>query len=145
MRFTLYTLLTVIVFSAMSCYQPHDTRVNVQEGIRSDTLESNIIVRPIGQAFSALIGEGIEINRVITGTNKDGFMELQVSGYNKAHETKRFEYKVEWLDSSGIVIDTKTSKWMQTSAAAKSNFAIRSIAPRTDAVDFRMNTRKIPN
>jgi uncharacterized protein YcfL len=55
---------------------------------------------------------------------------------------RRFDYIVEWLDKDGMVIPTKTNVWQLTSAQPKSNFSIRSVAPRTDAVDFRMNTRK---
>jgi hypothetical protein len=40
------------------------------------------------------------------------------------------------------VIDSATNKWLLTSAPAKAPFAIKAVAPRTDAVDFRMNTRK---
>ena len=144
MKFILYALLTVIVLSPIGCYQPPETGVLVQEEIRSDDLGNNIITRPIVRAFSALIGEGIEIRRAVSRVNKDGFLEVEINGYNRSYDTRRFEYKFEWLDSSGMVLTTHTSKWMQTSAAGKSNFTIKAVAPRTQAVDFRMNSRKIP-
>jgi uncharacterized protein YcfL len=144
MKVTLYILLCIITFGLISCYQPQDQRVNVKEDIRSDTLENNIVTKPVIHAFSFLIGEGIEIRRAVTYVNKDGFMELEVSGYNRSFNPLRFEYKVEWLDRSGMVVDTTTSKWMLTSAAGKSDFAIKSVSPRKEAVDFRMNTRKTP-
>ena len=145
MRFVLYILLVAIALGLPACYQPKDQRVNVKQDIRSDTLENNIVTKPVVHAFSFLIGEGIEIKRAVTYKNKDGFMELEVSGYNRSFNPLRFEYKVEWLDSAGLVIDSTTSKWLLTSAAGKSDFAIKSVAPRTGAVDFRLNTRKIPN
>ena len=145
MRFTRCLLLVVVALGLVDCYQPKDARVNVKEDIRSDSLETNIVTKPVIHAFSFLIGEGIEIQRAVTYVNKDGFMELEVSGYNKSFNTLRFEYKVEWLDSSGMVVDTVASKWLLTSAAGKSNFAIKSVATRQNAVDFRMNTRKPTN
>jgi uncharacterized protein YcfL len=136
----LYTLLVCAALGLFSCAQ--DNKINLAEDVKSDRLENNIVTKPIVHAFSFLIGEGIEIDRAVTYVNKDGFMELEVAGHNRAFNPLRFEYKVEWLDKSGLVIDSLTSKWLLTSAAAKSPFAIKAVAPRTNAVDFRMNTRK---
>ncbi len=144
MKFILYSLLVVLVISPVGCNPPPEKGVIMQEGIRSDDLGNNIVTRPIVHAFSALVGEGIEIRQALTHVNKNGFLELEVSGYNRSFDTRRFEYKVEWLDGSGMLITSHTSKWMQTSAAGKSPFTIKAVAPRTEAVDFRMNTRKIP-
>ena len=72
-------------------------------------------------------------------------MQLEIQGHNRAFNPIRFEYKVEWLDNAGLTIDSATSKWLTWSAAAKAPFTIKAVAPRTTAVDFRMNTRKIPN
>ena len=119
--------------------------MNLQQGLRSDTLDSNIVVRPIGQVWSALIGEGIEVNRITTATTPEGFMVLEIRGYNKSHDIRRFEYRVEWLDPSGMSIGTKTSTWLMNSAMGKSDWTIRTIAPRKDAVDYRINTRKTKN
>jgi uncharacterized protein YcfL len=144
MRFILYTLLCIVTLGACSC-QTQEKGVILQEGVGSDTLGSNIVTRPVIHAFSGLIGEGIEIRQAVTHLNKDGFMQLDVNGYNKSFNTKRFQYKVEWLDASGLVIDSATNKWLLTSAAGKSPFTIKAVAPRTGAVDFRMNTRIVNN
>ncbi len=145
MRLTLYVLLLTTTLCLAGCQQQQEKGVILQGGVASDSLTSNIVTKPIIQAFSAIIGEGIEIDRAVTYVNNDGFMQLEVAGHNRSFGTKRFEYKVEWLDKSGMVIDSVTNKWMLTSAAGKSPFTIKAVAPRTDAVDFRMNTRKTPN
>jgi uncharacterized protein YcfL len=69
-------------------------------------------------------------------------LEVHVNGYNRSNDTRRFQYKVEWLDETGAVLDTKTSAWLPMSAAAKSPFSINAVAPREEIVNFRMNTRK---
>ena len=43
----------------------NDPRIHVREGVGSDTLGSNIVTRPVAKAFSALMGEGIEIERLL--------------------------------------------------------------------------------
>ena len=144
MRLTLYMLLCAIALSLFGC-QPQEKGVILQEGVASDNLGSNIVTRGVIHAFSALVGDGIEVKRAVKSVNKDGFMELEIDGYNNSFDTRRFEYKVEWLDGSGMVIDTTTSKWLLTSAAGKSPFAIKAVASRTTAVDFHMNTRIVQN
>jgi uncharacterized protein YcfL len=133
-------LVTAVLISG--CYKPQDSRINLKEGVRSDSLDGNIITRPIGAVFSTIIGEGIEIKSVTTVKNKAGFMEVHVSGYNKAIGTRRFQYKVEWVDSKGLVLDSKVSTWLPVSATAKSSFSFYSVAPSLDAVDFKINTRQ---
>jgi uncharacterized protein YcfL len=144
MRLMLNTLLLVVAVGVWGCQQ-EDKRVIMAEDVKSDNALVNIVTKPVIHAFSWVIGEGVEIDRAVTYVNKDGFLQLEIAGHNRAFNPIRYEYKVEWLDKDGIVIDTTTSKWLLTSAPAKAPFAIKAVAPRTTAVDFRMNTRKIPN
>ncbi|MGD0597747.1 MAG: YcfL family protein [Sedimentisphaerales bacterium] len=144
MRLMLSILLLGVAVGLWGCQQ-EDKRINMVADVKSDNAVVNIVTKPVIYAFSWVIGEGLDIDRAVTYVNKDGFMELEVQGHNRAFNPIRFEYKVEWLDKSGITIDSATSKWLTWSAAAKAPFVIKAVAPRTTAVDFRMNTRKIPN
>ena len=122
--------------------KPSDERINMGKGVGGDTLGDNIITRPFAVVISALLGQGVEITEVIEARTPQGFLDVQMKGYNKAYGTKRFDYRVEWLDSNGMVIPTKTSVWIPVSALEKSEVAFRFIAPRKEAVDFRIATRK---
>jgi len=135
-----FVLIGLIVFSS-GCYKHNEPRVILREDVGSDTATSNIVTEPIQRAFSALIGEGIEITNAVTRRNDAGFIELYVNGRNASYNTKRFRYKVEWLDADGIMIETKTSVWLPRSAMGKSPFTIKAVAPRPQAVNFRMDTR----
>lgn len=142
--------MAVCVITAMTMVlggcakQSTDPRVNVADSVGSDSLGSNIILRPVGQAFSALIGEGIEVQETTVRRTPQGFKEIQVRGYNRSHGIRRFDYLVEWLDADGMVMPSKTAVWQPMSVQPKSTFTIRSIAPRVEAIDFRMNTRSQP-
>ncbi len=132
-----------VAFLAFGCGEERgDSRIKVREGVGSDNIVSNVVTRPVAKAFSALMGEGIEIDEAILRRNNAGFLELHVNGHNRSYDTKRFRYRVEWLDSDGLVIETKTSVWLRTSAMGKSPFSFKVVAPRKNAVDFRMDTRK---
>jgi len=140
-QLAVYAMVAAVLVSG--CRKPSsDPRVNVATGVGSDTVLNNVILRPVAKAFSALIGEGIEVQETTIRTTPEGFQEIQIRGYNRSYKIRRFDYLVEWLDRDGMVIPAKTNIWQRTSVQPKSTFTIRSIASRTDAVDFRMNTRK---
>ena len=84
---------------------------------------------------------GVTIQQVGTRRTAEGFMQVQATGYNAAFEVRQFEYRVEWLDADGFVIPSKTGVWQPISAGPRSQFFVQSISPRTDALDFRINTR----
>ncbi len=131
-----------VLFLAIGCGEEREPRIHVREGVASDNIVSNVVTRPVAKAFSALIGEGIVVDEAVTFRNDGGFLELHVQGRNKSYSTKRFRYRVEWLDANGLVLETKTSVWLRASAMGKTPFSIKVVAPRKEAVNFRMDTRK---
>ncbi len=138
-------LLSFVVLLAGCGGQQHDPRVSVQSGVGGDTLGSNIITRPIGEVVSFIIGEGISVDNIKEVRTPEGFLEVQVSGYNKSMFKKQFQYKAEWVDGNGMVIDSIMSKWMTESVPAKSSFSFKVIGPSPKAMDYRINTRVAKN
>ena len=112
--------------------KPSDERINMGQGVGGDSLTDNIITRPFALVISALLGEGVEITEVIESRTPEGYMDVQMRGYNKSQGTKRFNYRVEWLDSNGMVIPTKTSVWIPVSVMRKSEVSFRFTAPRKE-------------
>ncbi len=135
-------LFFVIAMLVIGCHEQHDPRIHLREEIRSDTPGTNIVTRIVSHAFSALIGEGIEITEAITQRNDAGFLEVHINGYNRSYQTKRFRYKVEWLDKNGLLIQSRISVWLPASAMGKSPFSLKAVASRPEAVNFRMDTKK---
>ncbi len=136
-------LLIIFMVVVTGCFeQQQDSRIHMRQGVKSDSLVDNIVTKPVAYAFSALIGEGIEIKEAIMKRNKAGSLELHINGYNRSYNTRRFRYRVEWLDESGLLIQSKTSVWLPMSAMGKSPFSLKAVAPRAEAVNFRMDTKK---
>jgi uncharacterized protein YcfL len=133
--------IVCIAVLVLSGCKTSDERINMGKGVGGDTLADNIITRPFAYVISALLGQGVEITEIIEAKTPEGYLDVQMKGYNKAHGIKRFDYRVEWLDSNGMVIPTKTSVWVPVSAMGKSEVTFRFIAPRKEAVDFTINTR----
>lgn len=140
----LILICLMLALLSVGCGSPSkDDRVHVRRGVASDSLGNNIITRPIKDAFEAITGAGIVVDEAIMNRNNDsGFLQIFVFGRNKSSKTKRFRYKVEWLDADGMIIGNKTSVWLPMSVTGKSQFQIKVVAPRAEAVNFKMDTRK---
>jgi uncharacterized protein YcfL len=134
-------LLCGLVLALISC-EEQASQIHLRSEVVSDNLADNIVTRPVAYAFSALIGEGIEVNQAVMRRNNAGNLELNVNGFNHSQFIKQFKYRVEWLDKDGVVIQTKTSVWLRMSAMGKSPFSFKVVAPTPDAVNFRMDTQK---
>jgi len=119
-----------------------DPRVNTRGGVGSDTLVSNYVTRPIGGVAAILLGRGVIVTDVATRRNDAGLLEVRISGKNESAGTKRFRYRVEWLDESNFVIETKTSVWLRLSVMEGMPYEIKAVAPRANAVNFRIDTRE---
>ena len=118
-----------------------DERINMGTGVRSDTLTNNRITRPIGNFVSYMVGEGIEVTNVVERVSPRGFLEVQVEIYNHAKGRRIIDYRVEWLDDDGMVLDTIMTHWVSKSVMPGSSSSFRVIAPSRLATDFRINTR----
>jgi uncharacterized protein YcfL len=134
-------LLSALALVLVSCDE-QASQIHLRSEVASDNLADNIVTRPVAYAFSALIGEGIEINQAVMRRNNAGNLELNVNGFNHSQFIKKFKYRVEWLDRDSVVIQTKTSVWLRMSAMGKSPFSFKVVAPTPDAVNFRMDTQK---
>ncbi len=119
----------------------NDPRVNTPTGVKSDTPGDSVITRTVGAIVDFFIRPGIEITEVIDRRNDDGFLEVQVSGYNHNKKRKVFDYRVEWLDEDGMVVPTPMTTWVPKSAMPQTNFSFRVIAPYPQASNFRIETR----
>jgi hypothetical protein len=142
-KFLLLSFFAVLVVFLGGCTED-DKRVNLDTGVKSDNLANNVLTRPVYAAFSLLAGEGIDLKDVKVIRNDAGFMEIQVTGYNRAIYTKRFDYKVDWLDKNGVSVDSKAAVWMPVSVTSRTIFNFKAVAPTKEVVDFRMDTRKTP-
>ena len=84
----------------------------------------------------------ITITNVSSVINNGGFIETQVTGINQSSFYKKLEYKIEWLDHNGFVIQTILSGWTTFPAYEKSEFKFTAVAPKTTTTDFRILIRK---
>ena len=78
------TITNILLFAAavvfISCNEQPGSKIHLRADVKSDNLVDNIVTRPVAYAFSALIGEGIEIDQAVMRRNSGGVLELNVNG-----------------------------------------------------------------
>jgi len=84
----------------------------------------------------------ISITEIKILTNKGGLMEVQLTGVNNTSSYKKLEYRIEWFDNNGFLIDTVMSRWTDFPAYGDSEFGFRAVAPKAAATDFRIKIRE---
>jgi len=90
----------------------------------------------------AIIRSEIKVTELTTRFNSGGFLEVQVTGINKASGYRDLEYKIDWIDRDGFVIKTILSRWTAFPAYANATFSLTGVAPKTSTSDFRITIRK---
>ena len=72
-----------------------------------------------------------------------GHLEFQANVVNNLTEDRGIEWRVVWLDASGLEIESVVSNWAKRMISAKDIAEIRSVAPSQAAVDFRFHLRRL--
>lgn len=76
----------------------------------------------------------------IVGVNETPgeFLKIQVELLNTTSSLKSFNYRFEWFDQNGIIINTPTSTFISRQIEAKESLFISAVAPTPTAKDFRL-------
>jgi uncharacterized protein YcfL len=138
---TVSLILASLILLAGCSADRADSRVQLGEGVGEANLTTNPIVAPFARAVSDLIGQGLVVENVVESTTPDGFYKIDVTVRNNSWRTKRFQYRFDWLETSGALVSTKTSVWTPFSLSGNSTATIQGIAPRQNARNFRVTTR----
>ena len=112
---------------------------NEKEKVGDDTAKHADSKATIIDSFLAY---EISITEVKALTNKGGLMEVQLTGVNNTSSYKKLEYRIEWLDKNGFLIETVMSRWTDFPAYGNSEFGFRAVSPATAATDFRIKIRE---
>ena len=92
--------------------------------------------------IDSFLDNEISITQVKNLINTGGLMEVQLTGVNNTSSYKKLEYRIEWFDKNGFLIDTIMSRWTEFPAYGNSEFGFRAVAPKAAAADFRIRIRE---
>ena len=76
----------------------------------------------------------------IVGVNETPgeFLKVQVEVLNTTSSLKSFNYRFEWFDQNGMLVNTPASTFISRQIEAKESLFISGIAPTPTAKDFRL-------
>lgn len=84
------------------------------------------------------LSKSAQIVRVQETTVGNGLLKIQVELYNTRKRRCDIQYRFEWIDESGFLIDSVMTRWTPLSIAAQESILISGVAPTPRAVDFRL-------
>ena len=67
-----------------------------------------------------------------------GLLKVQVEVLNTTRSLQNFNYRWEWFDETGIIIDTPASTMVSRQIQGKESLFITGMAPKETAKDFRL-------
>ncbi|MEM1208853.1 MAG: YcfL family protein [Planctomycetota bacterium] len=68
----------------------------------------------------------------------NGLRKVQAGLYNKTSSRQRINYKFEWFDTDGIVVNAATNPWQTISINGRETVYITAVSPTANAVDFQV-------
>ena len=68
-----------------------------------------------------------------------GLLKVQVEVQNRTNARQLINYRFDWIDASGMQIETPMSNWKAVSLAGQESKLISAVSPTPDAVDFRLS------
>lgn len=121
------TLAALIVgCQTVNTYEPKDKQA-VTHTIVDKRVETDLSLK-----------DKAHMQQLITAHTPDGFLKVQAQLYNGTNKRARINYRFEWVDQDGMLINTPLSSWKQLSLAGRETGLIQATAPVKNAVDFRL-------
>ena len=109
-------------------------------------LVSGCAHNPIPQADARVklvggLGSSVYVSDVLCVRNQAGYCLLQANMVNNSKKQARVEYKVQWLDGTGMEIESLVSTWQMIAVQPGEIKGLSAVAPNKEASDFRFYAR----
>ena len=109
--------------------------------VSTRTAPAETAIPYVTQVNDALSGLSLKAKDVRLVRTPGGVLKAQIDVANDDLRTRSFNYRIDWIDQSGTVIDAQTSVWQPRSVASGGMVTISAVAPSPLATDFRMQVR----
>ena len=80
----------------------------------------------------------VQVLGVNSNTGAGGLLKVQVEVLNTTRSLQGFNYKFEWFDENGNLINTPTSVFLSRRIEGKESMFLSATAPNSAAKDFRL-------
>ncbi len=131
-------LAAVILLVSISCRTVNTVERADPRATPTVIRDSRIITDPSLNKKSAVL----QIRETRVG---NGLLKIQAEILNRTSSRKRINYRFDWIDDAGMVIDSPLTNWKSLSLAGKESRFISSVAPTPRAVDFKLKLIEASN
>jgi len=110
-------------------------------------LGTGCVVSPVRYSDSRVtvaseLGRKVWVTDVRLLPGEGSHRTLQVNVVNSTRDVTRLEYKVVWMDATGLEIPSVVSTWQADSLSGLEIRNLRATAPSPQAVDFRFYVKE---
>lgn len=130
-KVTQYALAAFICISVIGCKTVNSVGPGVPVANKLIITDKRVITDPT-------LGKRAQILAVNETSTPGGFAKVQVELLNNANKMKHIEYLFEWFDADGNLIPSSTRAYQVKELLGKESIYLNSIAPTTNAKDFRL-------
>ncbi len=92
--------------------------------------------------MSSSLAKNLEVISVNQATANGDLLKIQVNLQNLSKKEMNLNYKVEWMDEAGIVINDSSAVWMPLFIRGAENVAVQSVSSSTRAKNFWLKLQK---
>jgi len=86
----------------------------------------------------------LSMTNVATRRRSDGRLEFRADLINRTDDDLRFQWRVEWFDSQGFLVDDPTRTWQPQVLNGRASFQVSQVALMRDAVKAKVHVER-PN
>jgi uncharacterized protein YcfL len=125
-------LIIALIFAAVGCSTPVNSVERAQPfGHPKPVADRRIITN---SAISD-IAEVVAVNESVVSAN---LIKVEIRVYNPGLYEATFNYKFEWFDAHGMIVDSPMSIWQPKTIEANEEISLIAVAPNPNAKDFRL-------
>lgn len=123
-----YQTLLLVLFGLIGCHS--DT-----SGIRIE--DSKLVID--NPRFASHFHVTHQLKRKLD----NGLVHVQLAIQNEDRGDVRFQYRFEWLDADGMVLEETLPTWQVATIHGKNRKVIEAVSESKDAADFRIVVRSL--
>ena len=92
--------------------------------------------------MSSTLSKNLEVVSVNQAIANGDLLKIQVNLHNLSKKELNLNYKVEWMDEAGIVINDSSAVWTPLYVRGAENVAVQSVSTTPRAKNFWLKLQK---
>ena len=138
-RKAILTLLTAPLLGISLNCTPPSTQNSYERN--SPTYQENV-VKDKRVETDAYLADKMKVLKVTQTTVQEDMLKIQVQILNDDTWDGDVDYKFEWMDDTGMTVDSPVSSWNTAHFGPKEMKSLQSVAPSPKCKDFRLKLQQ---